>query len=131
MIWAVMVRGSERSRLAAVQMLGQIDGPTASNALAALAIFNPSPEVRARAIETLARRDPRDVIGRLIGLVRKPFRYEVRKVNGPGSVGRLFVEGEQFNLQRFYQRPAAQPRDPSRPACSRRGCRSTRTACRT
>ncbi len=71
MILAMMVRGSERSRLAAVQMLGQIDGPTASNALAALAIFNPSPEVRARATETLARRDPRDVIGRLIGLIKQ------------------------------------------------------------
>ena len=47
MIWAVFVRGSERSRLAAVQMLGQIDGPAASNALAALAVLNPSAEVRA------------------------------------------------------------------------------------
>ncbi len=109
MIWAVLVRGNERSRIAAVQMLGQIDGPSASNALAALAIFNPSPEIRARATETLARRDPRDVIGRLIGLVRKPFQYEVRKVDGPGSVGRLFVEGERFNLQRFYQDPPFNP----------------------
>ena len=109
MIWAVFVRGSERSQLAAVQMLGQIDGPAASNALAALAVFNTSAEVRGRAIETLARRDPRDVIGRLIGLVRKPFQYEVRKVDGPGSVGRLFVEGERFNLQRFYQDPPFNP----------------------
>src|SRR5262249_12724053 len=65
MIWAVLMRGGERSRMAAVQMLGQVDGPVASNALAALAVFNPSPEVRARAIEVLVRRDPRDVIGRL------------------------------------------------------------------
>jgi hypothetical protein len=109
MIWAVMLRGGERSRMTAIQMLGQIDGPTASNALAALAIFNRSPEIRARATETLLRRDPRDVIGRLIGLIRKPFRYEVRKIDGPGSVGRLFVEGEQFNLQRFYADPAINP----------------------
>ncbi len=110
MIWAVMMRGNERSRMAGVQMLGQIDGPSASNALAALAVFNPSPDIRARAIETLVRRDPRDVIGRLIGLLRKPFRYEVRRVGGPGSEGRLFVEGEQFNIQRFYLNP---PIDPS------------------
>jgi Pretoxin HINT domain len=105
MVWAVMLRGGARSKMAGVQMLGQIDGPVASNALAALAIFNPSPEVRARATETLTRRDPRDVIGRLIGLVRKPFKYEVRRRNGPGSEGVLFVEGEQFNIRRLYQDP--------------------------
>jgi hypothetical protein len=110
MVWAVMSRGGERSRLAAVQMLGQIDGPAASNALASLAIFNPSPEVRARAIETLTRRDPRDVIGWLIALVRKPFRYEVRRLDGPGSEGTLFVEGERFNIRRIYQDPPVDPR---------------------
>jgi hypothetical protein len=110
MVWAVMMRGGERSRMAGLQMFGQIDGPAASNALAALAVFNPSPEVRARAIEILARRDPRDVIGRLIGLLRKPFRYEVRRPNGPGSEGALFVEGERFNIRRIYQDPPIDPR---------------------
>ncbi len=95
--------------MAAVQMLGQIDGPAASNALAALAVFNPSPEVRSRAIETLARRDPRDVIGRLIHLVRKPFKYEVRRPGGPGTRGELFVEGERFNVHRVYLNPAIDP----------------------
>lgn len=109
MVWAVMMRGTARSRMTGLQMLGQIDGPAASNALAALAIFNPSPEVRARAIEILARRDPRDVIGRLIGLLRKPFRYEVRRPNGPGSEGILFVEGERFNIRRIYQDPPIDP----------------------
>jgi tetratricopeptide (TPR) repeat protein len=108
-IWAIFVRGGERSRLAAVQMLGQIDGPTASNALAALAVFNDSAEVRGRAIETLTSRDPRDIIGRLIGLVRKPFKYDVRRPGGPGTTGELFVEGERFNLQRFYRNSSIDP----------------------
>ena len=109
MIWAVFVRGGERSQVAAVQMLGQIDGPSASNALAALAVFNVSPGVRGLAIETLARRDPRDVIGRLIDLVRKPFQYEVRRPGGPGTTGELFVEGERFNIQRFYKNAPINP----------------------
>jgi hypothetical protein len=109
MIWAVLVRRSERARLAAVQMLGQIDGPAASSALAALAIFNPSGEVRGRATETLMRRDPRDVVGKLIRLVRKPFKYEVRNPDGPGTTGVLFVEGERFNVQRLYQQPPIDP----------------------
>jgi HEAT repeats len=101
MIWALFGRGSERLQIAAVQMLGQIDGPSASIALAALAVFNTSAQVRQRATETLARRDPRDVVGRLIGLIRKPFKYQVRPSNGPGSTGVLFVEGERFNVQRI------------------------------
>jgi hypothetical protein len=105
MIWAVFIRGSQRAQLAAVQVLGQIDGPAASNALAALAIFNPSAEVRRRAIETLVHRDPRDVIGRLIALVRKPFKYEVRRPGGPGMLGELFVEGQQFDVRRLYVDP--------------------------
>jgi tetratricopeptide (TPR) repeat protein len=103
MVWAVFVRGGERLQIAAVQMLGQIDGPSASNGLAVLAVFSPAAVVRTRAIETLSRRDPRDVVGRLIGLIHKPYKYQVRRVNGPGSPGELFVEGERFNIQRIYQ----------------------------
>jgi len=103
MIWALFVRGTERHQIAAVRLLGQIDGPSASNGLAALAIFSPRPAVRSRATETLTRRDPRDVIGRLIGMIHKPFKYQVRPVKGPGSPGELFVEGERFNIQRFYE----------------------------
>ena len=103
MVWALFAHGSERLQLAAVQMLGQIDGPAASNALAGLAIFSPAGQVRSRAIETLKNRDPRDVVGRLIRLVRKPFKYEVRHPGPAGSPGVLFAEGEQFNIERFYR----------------------------
>ena len=109
MIWAIFVRGGERLQIAAVQLLGQIDGPSASNGLAAIAVFSPGAEVRRRAIETLTRRDPRDVVGRLISLIHKPFKYEVRHVNGPGQPGELFVEGERFNIQRFYQNQSRAP----------------------
>jgi hypothetical protein len=103
MIWAVFLRGSAASQLAAIQMLGQIDSPAASGSLAALAVCWPGAEVRTRAISSLARRDPRDVVGPMIGLVRKPFKYHVRPVGGPGSAGVLFVEGERFNIERIYQ----------------------------
>jgi hypothetical protein len=103
MIWSLFVRGGERLQIVAVQMLGQIDGPSASNGLAVLTVFSPSAEVRSQATETLKRRDPRDVVGRLIGLIHKPYKYQVRHINGPRSPGELFVEGERFNIQRFYQ----------------------------
>jgi tetratricopeptide (TPR) repeat protein len=109
MIWAVFLRGNERLQIAAVQMLSQIDGPAASNALAVLAIFNSSADVRRRAAESLARRDPRDVVGRLIGLIRKPFKYRYTPPGGPGTTGELFVEGEKFNIDRFYNNRPVNP----------------------
>jgi tetratricopeptide (TPR) repeat protein len=110
MIWAVFISGgSERLQLAAVQMLGQIDGPAASTALATLSILDPQGAVRARAAETLMRRDPRDIVGRLIALVRKPFTYKVKPIDGPGATGELFIEGDTFNVRRVYRSRAADP----------------------
>jgi tetratricopeptide (TPR) repeat protein len=105
MVWNLFANGGERSQLAAVKVLGQIDGPSASNSLAALAVFSPSDEVRRQATDTLARRDPRDVVGRLINLVRRPFKFTVRPGSGPGSTGELFVDGARFDLRRLYQFP--------------------------
>ena len=109
MIWVNFVHGNERLQSVAVQVLGQIEGPSASNGLAALAIFSPWANVRGKAIETLRHHDPRDVIGRLVAMIHKPLKYQVRPVNGPGSPGELFVEGERFNIQRFYQNRLADP----------------------
>lgn len=107
-IWAVFVTGGVRHQLAAIKLFGQIDGPSASNALAAMAILSPWAEVRTRATETLLRRDPRDVVGRLIGLIHNPYKYEVRRSGSLGSPGELFVEGERFNFQRFYENQTAE-----------------------
>jgi tetratricopeptide (TPR) repeat protein len=109
MIWTVFLRGNETVQLAAVQVLAQIEGASASNALAVLAVFNQSPAVRQRAAESLLRRDPRDVVGRLIGLVRKPFKYRFTPPKGPGTSGELFVEGERFNVDRFYNNLPVNP----------------------
>ena len=103
MVCKVFASGGDELQLAAVGMLSQIEGPSASNALATLAIFSESKDVRSRAVAALARRDPRDVVGRLINLIRRPFKYKVREGHGPGTTGELLVEGEAFNLQRLYQ----------------------------
>ena len=61
-----------------------------------------SGEVRRIATETLKRRDPRDFVGLLIGMVRDPLKYEIRPVDGPTSPGVLFVEGERYNVRTMY-----------------------------
>ena len=102
-MWRLLVAGTDGSPIAAVAVLSHIEGPLASNVLAALAIFSQSTDVRRLAAESLVRRDLRDIMTRLIGLIRKPFKYQVRPVGGPGSTGVLFVEGEKFNVQRVYR----------------------------
>ncbi len=105
MIWKLFGNGSEQLQLVAVELLSQIEGPAASFCLAALALEKPSPAVRKQAARALAYRDPRDVIGRLITLIHKPYKYEVKPGVGPGSTGLLMVDGERFDLQRFYRYP--------------------------
>lgn len=105
-VWAVFARGDAAAQKLAVQLLGQIDSAGASRALATLAVFSDSVEVRRTATETLRRRDPREFANLLIALLRKPIKYEVRPVAGPGSPGALFVQGKQFNVQRLYAPPA-------------------------
>jgi hypothetical protein len=102
-VWEVLTAGGPRLQLKAVEVLGQIDGPAASRALAAIAVLSPFPEIRGRAIDTAERRDPRDFLDPLLALIRRPFKYKVQPLNGPGSEGGLFVEGEKFNIQRLYQ----------------------------
>src|SRR5262249_12073977 len=94
-------------QLIAVQVLGQIDAPLSSQALAILAVYGVTPQVRRRATESLRARDPADFAGALIDLLADPLKYEVRPVGGPGSPGVLFVEGEKFDVKRFYAPPPA------------------------
>ena len=103
MIWAIFVRGSEQQELDAVQMLGQIESTSAANGLAAMAVFSPREEVGERAKDALTHVDPRSVVENLIDLIHKPFAFQVRPASGPGSPSELFVEGERYNVQRFYQ----------------------------
>jgi hypothetical protein len=109
LIAKILGNGSEQSQITAVELLSQIEGPAASFWLAVLAIEKQSAPVREQATRALARRDPRDVIGWLVSLIHKPYKYELLR-EGVGAPGLLKVDGERFNLQRFYQAPAVDSR---------------------
>ncbi len=94
---------SESTQPRAVQLLGQVDSPSASKGLAFLAVFAQSAEARRSAAETLRGRDAREYAGLVIALIRDPIKYEVKPVGGPGSPGVLFVEGQRANLKRIYE----------------------------
>jgi hypothetical protein len=99
--------GGQIDQLILVQILGQIDKSLSSKVLAMLAVYGKTPDVRGRATETLRGRSAEDFIDLLVGLMIDPYKYEVKPVAGPGSPGVLFVEGEKFNMSRFYAPPAA------------------------
>ncbi len=98
--------GGSRDQEIAIQLLGQIESPVASKTLAVLAVYGKSPVVRRVATETLRGRKPEEFLDVLVGLMKDLLRYEVKPVGGPGSPGVLFVEGERFNVRRFYAPPA-------------------------
>ena len=109
MIWKTFGNGSEKMQVVAVELLSQIEGPAASFGLAVLAVERPSADVRERAAKALASRDPRDVIGWLVAAIHRPFKYEITPGAGAASIGELFVDGERFNIRRFYVFPDFPP----------------------
>ncbi|WP_435007376.1 hypothetical protein P12x_004694 [Tundrisphaera lichenicola] len=97
--------GGPRDQEIAIQLFGQISSPVASKTLALLAIYGKSPAVRRVANETLRGRDPEEYLEVFVALMKDILKYEVRPVGGPGSPGVLFVEGERYNVKRFYAPP--------------------------
>jgi hypothetical protein len=104
-IWKVFIAGGAADQERAVQLLGQIDAPSASRALASLALNGASDKVRHSAATSLLRRDPREFAVFLISLLRDPIKYEVRLVEGPGKPGELYIEGQRANSRFFYSAP--------------------------
>jgi hypothetical protein len=107
MVWAVFAAGPSDRQAVAVRVFGQIDSAGASRALATLAVFGKSDDVRRAATETLRRRDAREYADILIALLRDPIKYEVKPVAGPGSQGVLDVKGSKANVKRLYSPPSA------------------------
>jgi hypothetical protein len=114
MIWTTFARGDASLQRRAATILGQIDAPGASRALAMLAIFSPHAEVRQQAKEVLRRRDPREFAGLVVGMFRDPVKFKARGIDGLGAQGELIVEGKEADLRRLYtptQAPTILPGD--------------------
>jgi hypothetical protein len=104
-IHRILGRGNRAQQEMAVQLLGQIECPASSHALAALSLFDRWPEVRLFAIKELKRRDPRDFMDAMIGLMRHPLEFHVTPVGPSGEPGVLVIEGDRTRTQRVYEVP--------------------------
>ncbi len=98
--------GAPTDQAIGIQVLSQINGPLASKAIATLAVYGKTPNIRRQATETLRGRPAEEFLDMLVSLMKDLIKYETRPVAGPGSPGVLFVEGERFNARRFYAPPA-------------------------
>ena len=123
-VWASLAAGEASHQVVAVQVLGQIDSPGSTRALALLALAGKSAEVRSKATQTLRRRNQREIASFLVVLLRDPeldpdpilYHYSLQPVgwDGIGSLGFLFVQGPLYDVLRTY--PLAETRllrDPS------------------
>ena len=111
-IWSVFVSGGELDQRRAVQLFGQIDAPASDLALGILALSCPRANVRKAACETLARRDARQAVDLLVGLLRDPepnprtpvvrFQFVPVGALGIGSAGITYVEGRRTAVRTTF-----------------------------
>jgi hypothetical protein len=115
-IWRTFSRGTPNQQAVALQLLGQIDSPNASHALALLAVRTTSRDVRTKTIEKLRDRDFRDVASFLVTLLRDRifdpnvhtdpilYRFQVLPIGAAGfaAPGALFIKGPRYNVVRTY-----------------------------
>ncbi len=99
--------GGKSDQLILINVLRRIAKSISSKVLALVAVYGKTTEVRGEATKILRDRPSTDFLDVLVGLMVDPYKYEVKPVGGPGSPGVLFVEGEKFNVNRFYAPPAA------------------------
>jgi hypothetical protein len=97
----------ESDQLLRVRLLGQIDDPSSSRAIANQAVQSQFESVRRAAIETLKKRPPRDYAGNLVEMVHGSIRYEVQDVPGLNSRGALAIDAPRFRMVRTYDVPPA------------------------
>jgi hypothetical protein len=94
--------GNRAQQEMAVELLSRIDCPASSHALAAIALHDRWPEVPPVAIEALKRRDPRDYMNAMIGLMRRPLKYYINPITPRCTAGMLVIEGERTRTERVY-----------------------------
>ena len=99
--------GSEAAQARRVRLLGQIDDPSSSRAIAAQAVSTRFLSVRRDAIELLKGRPERDYAADLVEMIHGAVRYEVQPVSGTYSRGALAIDAPQFRMLRTYDVPPA------------------------
>jgi len=91
------------SAQAAVEAIKHISGPESSLALAKLAVFSTSPEVRQLAMQALRDRKFDDFVPALIGLLTTPARSEFRTIYDPSRGALVFSYVMATEMENQFQ----------------------------
>ncbi len=104
-IQRVLGHGNQVQQEMAVQMFSRIECPASSHALGVMSLIDRWPRVRTVAIRELKRRDPRDFIEAMIGLMRRPLKYHVSPVGPSDEPGMVVMENDRVRAVRVYEVP--------------------------
>jgi hypothetical protein len=98
--------GPEAEQLELLQLLGQIDDPRSSSALADLAVRTQRKSVRQAAIAVLKKRPPRDYARALVEMIQGKILHQIVPIPGPGSSGALILDTPRIHMVLTYDTPA-------------------------
>ena len=97
----------EADQLWRVRLLGNIDDPSSSRAIAGQAVQTRFTSVRQAAIEALRKRPSRDYAGNLVEMIHGTIRFEVQPPSRSNSRGVLAIDAPRFRMVRTYDVPPA------------------------
>jgi hypothetical protein len=100
------ITGPEAEQLELLQLLGQIDDPRSSRALADLAVLTPRMPVRQAAIAVLRNRPPRDYAGALVAMIQGKVSHQIVPIAEPGASGALILDTPRIHMVLTYDTPA-------------------------
>jgi hypothetical protein len=98
---------SESEQHRRVMLLGQIDSPSSSQAVAALAVWSRFDSVRREAIEVLKGRPPRDYAAKFVEMIHGAIKYEVKRESPSDPRPALAIDAPKFRILRTYDVPPA------------------------
>ncbi len=99
------IRGSEADQSRLGSLLGRIDDPRSSRALAELAVATRSQPVRLAALAVLKTRPGREFGAMLVESIRGRIKTEIVPVDGPGSTGGLILDTPRVRMVLTYDTP--------------------------
>jgi hypothetical protein len=102
-IHRVLAKGNRTQQEMAALMFGRIQCPASSHALVGLSLYQLWPEGRTFAIRELKRRDPREFMDEMIGLMHHRFEVHTEPLGPQGEPGSLLIDGEERQIRRYYQ----------------------------
>jgi hypothetical protein len=101
-IHKVLATGNRTEQEIAALMFSRIQCAASSHALVGLSLYKLWPDGRTFAIRELKRRDPREFMDEMIGLLHHRFEVQSAQSGARGELNSLVIDGEKQQIERVY-----------------------------